>query len=122
MIREPYIKQRIPKKYFVIIFLALALLAGLVFYVFQKKASAGFGYLNEQLAAPEYIEDPQYCMEDSDCMIFHEICGSKPINKHNFDHKADEENIKNRDLARCAAFTDLINPRCENNLCIGDLS
>ena len=119
MIREPYIKQRIPKKYFVIMFLVIAFLVGLVFYVFQKRASTGFGYLNEQLVDPKYIENPQYCKEGADCVIFHGACGSRTVNKYNFNKKLDAENIKERALIECST-ADMVNQRCENNLCVGD--
>lgn len=119
MIREPPVKQRIPKKYFVVIFLVLTFLVGLVFYVFQKRALTGFGYLNEQLVAPEYIENPQYCKLDSDCVIFHGVCGSQIVNRYNFNKKLDEGNIKERHLVECGT-ADMVNPRCENNLCVGE--
>lgn|SRR3989338_8407424 len=120
MIREPDIKQRIPKKYFIIIFLVIGSIVGIVFYVFQKQASTGFNYLNEQLIPPQYMDNPSYCREDGDCMIFHEVCSSRVVNKYNFDHNANEENIKSRDLARCEAFSDLTSPRCDSNLCVAD--
>ena len=118
MIREPDIKQRIPIKYFVIIFLIITFLVGLVFYVFQKRASTGLGYLNEQLVDPQYIENPQYCKENGDCLVFHGVCGTKIVNKYNFDKELDKENIKERDLVECNT-PDTVNPRCESSLCMG---
>ena len=121
MIREPYIKQRIPRKYFAVLFFTLAFFVGIIFYVFQKKASSGFDYLNNQLVPPRYLENPEYCMEGKDCAIFHELCSSKTINKYNFDAKLDKDNLKKRVFADCdPVVVDFTSAKCENNLCVGE--
>ena len=117
---EDYTKRKIPRRYFIIVFFTIAILVGLVVYVMQKRTSTSLDYLNKKIMPPEY-ENPEYCQEDSDCMIFHEVCGAKAVNKYNFDEKLDEQNLKQRTLVEMdCTETDFVNVRCENSICVGE--
>lgn len=122
MIREYREQKKIPKKYWFVVYFVIALAVGALFFLAQKKLGVSLQYMAQKSSIPpEYLANPQYCEKDEECVVFYDACGSTVINNYNFIQAQSDENLKRRDEFECSQFTkDWTNPRCKNNLCVGD--
>jgi len=109
------------KKYVRAIIIVIILATGLTIYLMLIKVSPSLDFMQSRIELPEEsYSEPSFCRHDSDCLIFHEDCESKVINKYNFDSKLDEKNMNERPSLSCRYFKDLTKPRCESNKCVAD--
>ena len=68
---------------------------------------------------PKFLENPDYCEQDTDCVIRELVCGPGVQNKY---YPYDQERIeKMKKYVKCPQPKDLTNLHCDNNKCVADI-
>ena len=100
------------------VILTSLILAVIVSILLISSCSQRTNIQQESAVSNRFLEDKNYCEQDSDCVIRDFVCGHRVQNKYYPYDK--EKELKYISVAKCAQPVPLENPRCINNKCTAE--